>query len=819
MKRIFTTVIVFGMMLIASIAWSKIIHVPGDQPTIQAGIDAAVNGDIVLVANDTWTGPGNKNLDFGGKAITVTSENGPGNCIIDCEGNGRGFHFYSGETSESVLKGFTITNASSQYGSGIHIESEVTPLIEHNIITNNVAEQKGGGIFVNGASPILRNNSIINNSAEKGGGIYFSASSSLLENNLLQDNTADMGGGVFCISHPSVEIRKNVFTDNSATQNGGAIYCEGSYPLIVNNVVTESSGQGAIYFNFCNMDWPIVINNTIVNNLATNGTIICFTSKLKILNTVLWNNGHQILPEMGSEVQVSYSCIRGGWAGEGNINADPMFVDPDNGDYHLQPGSPCIDAGTPEGAPDSDKDGNPRDRCPDMGSYEYQIGQGSITIISPNDGEQFPLGAVVDVIVEVRNELGEPKECIEVTFTATGGTVSPDSDITDANGQAETQLTVAEGENIVTATVTDYPDITDTITVIGVVPTIERISPEIGQLSGGDEVTITGNYFQDGATVTIGGNPATEVTVDSETQITARIPTGELGITDVVVTNPDEQSATFSRGFAYIPMYGDVSGNRTVSAYDAALILQFVVGLINTFPVSIIQSPEQITPRNYTVSLSSLSARAGKQIQAPIAINDAKGLTAGGIILKYDPTILQPTQVASTLSGTYWKANTNIAGEIRFAFASTEPTSGTEKILIVEFEALPNTEGQSSPLILDTVQLSGSLNITKVNGMVTILPSQSLLLQNYPNPFNPETWIPYQLAYDSPVTVSIYNAKGQMIRAIFLDTKQAGVYVKKDKAAYWDGRNSEGSRVASGVYFYTLQAGEFRATQKMVIIK
>ena len=100
-----------------------------------------------------------------------------------------------------------------------------------------------------------------------------------------------------------------------------------------------------------------------------------------------------------------------------------------------------------------------------------------------------------------------------------------------------------------------------------------------------------------------------------------------------------------------------------------------------------------------------------------------------------------------------------------------------------------------------------------------LVPPTFALLQNYPNPFNPETWIPYKLAYDSPITISIYNAKGQMIRAISLGTKQAGVYVKKDKAAYWDGRDSLGQKVASGIYYYTLQAGEFRATRKMVILK
>ena len=100
-----------------------------------------------------------------------------------------------------------------------------------------------------------------------------------------------------------------------------------------------------------------------------------------------------------------------------------------------------------------------------------------------------------------------------------------------------------------------------------------------------------------------------------------------------------------------------------------------------------------------------------------------------------------------------------------------------------------------------------------------ILPKQTALLQNYPNPFNPETWLPYQLAQDVPVTISIYNTKGQLIRTLHLGDQKAGIYVAKDKAAYWDGRNHIGEKVANGVYFYTLQAGGFRATRRMVILK
>ncbi len=99
------------------------------------------------------------------------------------------------------------------------------------------------------------------------------------------------------------------------------------------------------------------------------------------------------------------------------------------------------------------------------------------------------------------------------------------------------------------------------------------------------------------------------------------------------------------------------------------------------------------------------------------------------------------------------------------------------------------------------------------------VPKETALLANYPNPFNPETWIPYQLAKPAEVTLSIYAADGTLVRTLALGQMPAGVYETQARAAYWDGRNAQGEPVASGVYFYTLTAGDFTATKKMVIRK
>ena len=103
--------------------------------------------------------------------------------------------------------------------------------------------------------------------------------------------------------------------------------------------------------------------------------------------------------------------------------------------------------------------------------------------------------------------------------------------------------------------------------------------------------------------------------------------------------------------------------------------------------------------------------------------------------------------------------------------------------------------------------------------LVALTPKETALLPNYPNPFNPETWIPYQLAKPSDVSISIYAANGTVVRTLIVGHQPVGIYQDKSRAAYWDGRNSLGEPVASGVYFYTLTAGDFTSTRKMLIRK
>jgi len=103
--------------------------------------------------------------------------------------------------------------------------------------------------------------------------------------------------------------------------------------------------------------------------------------------------------------------------------------------------------------------------------------------------------------------------------------------------------------------------------------------------------------------------------------------------------------------------------------------------------------------------------------------------------------------------------------------------------------------------------------------LIALTPTETELLPNYPNPFNPETWIPYRLAEDAFVTLTIYDTAGQVVRTLEVGHRIASAYENRSKAIYWDGKNGLGEQVASGVYFYTLSAGEYSATCRMLIIK
>jgi len=231
--------------------------VPGHYPTIQAAIDAAVDGDTVIVEDGTYAGPGNQGINFNGKAIIVRSENGPENCIIDRQKVGRAFRFKSGEGADSVIDGFTITNGlTSGSGGAIRCWEGSSPTITNCIIENNTTLMSGGGIYCDDSSPKIINCIMKNNTANDGGGISCSGGNPVITNCIIKNNTAeDKGGGVYHVDdiHSTFAISDCNIIGNSA-EYGGGIYgeTEHSSTIIVTgctirNNAASSHGGGSYW--------------------------------------------------------------------------------------------------------------------------------------------------------------------------------------------------------------------------------------------------------------------------------------------------------------------------------------------------------------------------------------------------------------------------------------------------------------------------------------------------------------------------------------------------------------------------------------------
>jgi len=386
-------ILVFTCLLLAIPCQAKVIYVDADggadYKTIQAAIDDANDGDTVLVADGTYHGDGNRDIDFKGKAITLRSKNGPGKCIIDCQHSGGGFYFHSGEDKNSVLEGFTIVDGSGGGGGAMTVHHS-SPLLFNCKFINN-AGGGGGAIWVYGSSSIILINCTFSGNSigcEGGGGIYNDGNGEDSRPTLIgctfNGNSAAYGGGAMYNSLTNVTVVNCTFSGNW-TNVGGAIENQSGNLTLTNCVFSGNSATwwgGGLHSVRSNL---ILTNCTFSGNSAPDGNAIAccwdwgwYPSNIELDNCILWDSGSEIYNTDGSTITIIYSNVQGGWLGKGNIDADPCFVEADSNDYHLLPESPCINAGDPNYVAEpneTDLDGRPRvidDRI-DMGAYEFSV--------------------------------------------------------------------------------------------------------------------------------------------------------------------------------------------------------------------------------------------------------------------------------------------------------------------------------------------------------------------------------------------------------------------------------------------------------------
>lgn len=345
--------------------------------TIQDAVDAAINGDTVVIGEGVYIGTGNRDIAIAGKAVTIrsTDPNDPNcvaNTIIDCQAseteNHRGFYFSNGLGSNIVVAGLTIKNGYADNGGGMYLTDSNCTVVNCNF-TNNQASGDGGAIVNFSSKVLVESCSFKNNTANSGGGVFFysnSSNKSVLRNCVFKGNRAvDVGAAE--LQH--CEVDSCVFTNNKGSV--GNVVCA-VYTQLNNCLVYENSGLNAVrLFN------SSMTNSTVAYNNACG---IANSLNHEMANCIVWSNNTQI--EVPTNTNFLRCCIQG-WDKEdaNHISKAPIFVDTYNGDYRLMEYSPCIDAGDNSAVDmQTDMDGNPRISdgngdgvdTVDIGAYEFK---------------------------------------------------------------------------------------------------------------------------------------------------------------------------------------------------------------------------------------------------------------------------------------------------------------------------------------------------------------------------------------------------------------------------------------------------------------
>ncbi|MFC1755080.1 right-handed parallel beta-helix repeat-containing protein [Thermoproteota archaeon] len=384
------------------------LNVPQDFSTIQEAIDASWDSCTILVADGTYTGVGNVNLDFSGRKITLKSENGAQSTIIDCESviGQRGFNFSHTEEKFATVEGFTIKNGQAVWpnnaGGGMYIIAQSSPTIKDCIFIGNRAHN-GGGIYFGGhTNSVVSGCTFEDNEAYwstsitgRGGGVMcdISANVKIKDCEFINNEAASVGGGISCVSYSSPEIIDSTFDGNHAGGAGGAFHCDKSSPrvtdckivnntsgnagaalyctnpsgtqesnpvftncLIKDNIVFDSnSDAGAIYSVYAK---PEFYNCTLTGNVSgrKGAALYCNDPYPIMRDCIVWGNtpiDEQIYVWYAGDIDASYSDIQLGYPGVENIDSDPLFVSGPQGFYYLsqtaagQPqDSPCVDTGS-----------------------------------------------------------------------------------------------------------------------------------------------------------------------------------------------------------------------------------------------------------------------------------------------------------------------------------------------------------------------------------------------------------------------------------------------------------------------------------------
>lgn len=444
------------------------INVPVDQPTIQAGINAAINGDTVLAAPGTY----NEAINFNGKAITLRSTGGADVTTINATGLGASAVMIptTNGAGTPVIRGFTITggtgtlNGSARRGGGVNVTGGSLSLVDCKITGNTAigsggfgAAGSGGGVAFTGDTLTMVNCEVAQNSvggcSSIGAGVVAGGNSVTLIDCIIRNNGGSGGcaglgggsgsglylGGVANATLVNCEIFSNTASGSGGGAQGAGIYNASSNTTLINCRVTNNvtsnifaSTTFASGFYNSNSSTATLHNCTISNNTRNPaspmgaGGVFTESGPVHMDNCIVTGNTGT---QLSANSVVQFSCVQDGFAGPGNINATPLFVNEASGDFRLQDGSPCRDTGDrtllPADAQDLDADGNTTESLSrdfdflrrivngqvDMGAFEWQ--HTCVTDIVPSSPGSAGNGTTdIDDLLTVINNWGTCDQCI-----------------------------------------------------------------------------------------------------------------------------------------------------------------------------------------------------------------------------------------------------------------------------------------------------------------------------------------------------------------------------------------------------------------------
>ena len=784
MKFSITILTLIICVVACNFALGATINVPADHTTIQAAIDAAVDGDTVLVADGTYE----ENIDFKKKSLVLSSlfqQNNDAQIISSTVIDGGDWDttvVMNGK--DSKLIGFSITKGVI----GIKITGENNEVSNCKIYDNNHPGDSAGGGVVTGQDSLIKDCEIYKNYARHGGGIRVGGTS-IVDGCKIYNNTNGDGNGSQLACWGGEPVISNSIISESVRMHPNSKnvieFRSKTSPIMSNLLIVSDNSTGEEIFYSWEESNPRLFHITVINIGKEPGNLVRLRtpSHFNITNSLVY--GYNLTEGRG--ITATYSRFDNPTSGLGNLNDKPNFVDFSDGNYRLSDSSPCIGGGKQNAdVPQTDIDGNPRpnplDSQPDMGAYESDLAVITVRqkpVLSIEDKE-INFGSV-----EIGNSTFE-----EIFLTNVGDAdltiTSVISDLKDFTTSFPLDEPLAPGQSQ-KLSVTFYPrsegEISETISINS------NAGSKTINVKGTGVITSAQKSYK--ASLSKGLNMIS-LPLQPETPMSAKSLSTELSAT--VLIKLDKQTKDF---VSYVPEVFD-SFNFTLEGAEG-----YIVNVMKDQDITFNGTAWD----NTAAAPSNLDQLSSTTWAFTVVIDNPQLTNQVGVIrnLRTGQTISTSTLSSTDLSSLQRQA-------VSLVDQSRQPVVEAGDLIEVNVGSsrwryqLNQSELERAYVYLDLSQMNS-------------LPNQTQLLQNYPNPFNPETWIPFDLAEDTEVAVTIYDVEGQTIRTLDLGWVMAGRHHNRSQSIYWDGRTEMGETVASGVYFYQISAADYSQTRRMVILK